>query len=131
MLEIPDEVLVLLDQFLEDIIIGQDPDDPPGLDDRQVPDPPGVHQRQALLAGVVGCDVNYLRGHDVADPGAACRAAGQLNLSGVVSLGKDAGEAAGLHHEYRADVLVRHQAQRGQYRVVGADGDQLAGLPGQ
>src|SRR6516165_188788 len=101
---------------------------PSALYHRQVPHAPLGHELHALLHRRLGLHGQHLRGHDVAHRSVGGGAAHEDDLAGIVALGNDAAEGVALHHQQRADVALRHHADRLENRRAGWDGENLPPL---
>ena len=115
----------------EDVLQGNHPDDRAvGLQHRQVPQPPLLHQRDARLDAVLRCHGGHRRRgrHDLADR-AEAHSCVQILLRVVKDSGQQPRELVGRHHarhrvgpllldDERANAQLRHDAHHVRHRAA-------------
>ena len=114
------------DDPLDQVADGDDAEDAVALEHGEMAEVVLGHQAHALVHGLVGGDELDRGGHDLADVGFAGVVAEEDALAGVVALGEDADELAGVEHEKCADVVAGHLLEGLVDRPIGRDGENFA-----
>src|SRR5690606_37137325 len=120
-LELLDQELLLRHHGLHDVPDRDEAAQAAGVEHGQVAHAAVGHQAHAVGHRLLGSDGHDLARHDRADAQLPRGVPVEDDLAGVVALGEDPRDRAGVGDDERPDVVLGHDLQRPEHRVVGGD----------